>query len=226
MNFERIVILGCGLFVLGCGGGDAADAPDTGNSTAVAGTDLEPDSDSGVKPEAPPATVGESGVELKILGWDEIEKLIAGHRGKIVVVDLWSMSCVPCMKEFPGLVDLHKLHHKDVACVSLSCDYSGIKAKPPETYRDKVHSFLAKQEATFDNVLSSLESDELLDKYEVAAPPAVFVYGRNGKLIKRINNEQDEYADKEKGKAGFTYEDDITPFVEGLIGKQSPKAGQ
>ena len=122
------------------------------------------------------------------------------------------------MKEFPGLVDLHKRYQEQVACVSLSCDYSGIKAKPPETYHEKVLAFLTKQEATFDNVLSSLESDELcLEKYDVFGPPAVFVYDRNGKLIKRFHNEQEEYADKEKGKEGFTYEDDVTPFIEGLM---------
>ena len=33
---------------------------------------------------------------------------IAAKRGKVVVMDAWSTSCPPCMKEFHNLVELHK----------------------------------------------------------------------------------------------------------------------
>ena len=122
--------------------------------------------------------------------WDQTQKLVVSHKGKIVVMDVWSTSCEPCVKEFPNLVKLHKTHGaKNVACVSLSCDYVGIKSKPPEFYRERVMKFLTEQGATFDNLMSSEESDVLYRKFKLNAVPAVFVYGRDGELRERFDNE-------------------------------------
>ena len=73
----------------------------------------------------PAATAAE--IELQILDFEAIQKLIASKKGKVVVVDAWSTSCPPCMKEFPHLVALHKKHNpEDLAYISLSFDYEGI----------------------------------------------------------------------------------------------------
>jgi thiol-disulfide isomerase/thioredoxin len=162
-------------------------------------------------PAAPSAAL----VDLKILNWEETEKLIASHQGKIVVMDVWSTACLPCMREFPNLVALDKKHRTDgVACISLSLDYDGIKDKPPESYRERVLKFLTKSEATFDNVLSNVPSDDLLDKHlELASMPAVYVYGRDGKLVKRFDNESVSNEIPE-----FTYKD-VTKLVAELLAK-------
>ena len=52
-------------------------------------------------------------VTVKIASWDETLKMVAGHKGKIVVLDAWSTSCTPCVKEFPNLVKLHERRAKD-----------------------------------------------------------------------------------------------------------------
>src|SRR3954467_3740548 len=92
-------------------------------------------------------------VSLKIMNWEETLEIVKKHKGKIVVMDVWSTSCDPCMKEFPNLVKLHQTQAKDVACLSVSTDYTGSKNKPPEFYRERVMKFLQEQEATFDNIL-------------------------------------------------------------------------
>jgi len=151
-------------------------------------------------------------VSLEIVSWEETQKLVAAHKGKIVVLDAWSTSCQPCMKEFPNLVKLHqKYAGKGVACMSLSCDYQGIKNKPPEFYRERVLKFLDKQGAGFQNLLATDPADELYDKMELASIPAVFVYGRDGKLAKRFDNEQAKTEDD-----NFTYAD-VTKLVEELL---------
>ena len=43
-------------------------------------------------------------VEVEILDWKGVEKWIASQKGKVVVVDMWSLSCEPCRREFPNLV--------------------------------------------------------------------------------------------------------------------------
>ena len=104
-------------------------------------------------------------------------------------MDAWSTSCAPCLAEFHNLVELHNEHGaKNVACISLSFDYEGIGK--PEEVQDRVLTFLRKEKAMFDNLLSSDESDVLYRKFQLAAVPAVFVYDRTGNLRKRFDNEE------------------------------------
>ncbi len=159
----------------------------------------------------PPAAANTANVTLDIKSWDETLELVAQHKGKVVVLDLWSTSCDPCMVEFPHLVELHKQHGDKLVCMSASCDYAGIKSKPPESYRDHVLEFLTKQNATFQNVLLNVESDVLFEKIELASIPAVYVFGVDGKVAKRFDN------DNAKSGEDFTYTKDIVPFVEKLL---------
>lgn len=148
-------------------------------------------------------------VTLNIKSWDDTLTLVAEHKGKVVVLDLWSTSCQPCLDEFPHLVELHKKYGSDkLVCVSVSCDFVGIQGKPPESYKDQVLEFLTRQKATFPNVLLNVESDALFEKLELASNPAVFVFGKDGKLAKRFDN------DNAKNGEEFTYQKDVLPFVE------------
>jgi thiol-disulfide isomerase/thioredoxin len=127
-------------------------------------------------------------IKLDILTFDEIQQRVASHKGKVVVVDAWSTSCPPCMKEFHNLVELHKKYGPEkVACISLSFDYEGLGK--PEEVTEPVLKFLRAQGATFDNLMSSEESDALYQKFKLNAVPAVFVYGRDGVLRERFDNE-------------------------------------
>ena len=151
------------------------------------------------------------GVKLQILDWEATQKLIASKKGKVVVVDAWSTSCIPCMKEFPNLVALHQKHGKDVACVSLNLDYIGLAAKPPEFYRERVLKFLTDKKAEFDNVLSNVESDKMYENLEIPSIPAVLVYDRQGKLVKTFDSSEASTEEE-----AFTYAD-VTALVEKLL---------
>jgi thiol-disulfide isomerase/thioredoxin len=129
-------------------------------------------------------------VSIKTLDYEGIQKLIADHKGKVVVMDCWSTSCGPCIQEFPKLVALHsKYDSKKLACISLSFDFEGGEGAKPEDVQPDVLKFLEKQKATFDNVLCSEDSDTLRRKMDLAAIPAVYVYGRDGILAKRFEGE-------------------------------------
>jgi thiol-disulfide isomerase/thioredoxin len=154
-------------------------------------------------------------VTLQIVDWDETLMLVAAHKGKVVVLDAWSTSCQPCMKEFPNLVKLHRKYGgREVVCMSLSCDYAGIKNKPPEFYRERVLKFLEKQEAGFQNLLSSVPAEDLFDKMELSSIPAVYVFGPDGKIAKRFDNEQAKTEED-----NFTYAD-VNKLVEDLVKKK------
>lgn len=149
-------------------------------------------------------------VSLKILDHDEIQQLIQEKKGKVVVMDAWSTSCPPCMKEFPHLVELHHEYGPEkVACVSLSFDYEGIDR--PEDQQGRVLAFLRKQNATFDNILNKEEADALYKKLDLDAVPAVFVYDQSGKLRQKFD-------DSYRNAAGerFSY-DDVRALVKELL---------
>ena len=145
-----------------------------------------------------PAAKAEPKVTLDLVDWATIQQRIQSHQGKIVVVDCWSTSCEPCLREFPGLVTLSHKHPDQVACISLSFDFEGLGK--PEEQRDKVLSFLQSKKATLENLLSTDPCDDLYAKLKLAAIPAVFVYDRHGKLAQKFD---DSYG----GNKGFTYAD-------------------
>lgn len=147
--------------------------------------------------------------------WKDVEALIAKSSGKVVVVDLWSTACLPCMTEFPNLVALQKTHPDQVVCISFNLDYAGIKSKGPEYYRPKVESFLKKQGAGFANILSTDAADKVFEDLELTSIPAVYVYGKDGKMAKRFD---DSLLEEGKEEA-FTYKTDINPFIEKLLAK-------
>lgn len=156
-------------------------------------------------------------VRLSIVDFEGIQQRIANHRGKVVVMDAWSTSCPPCLAEFHNLVELHKSHAaNDVACISLSFDFEGLGK--PEEQQEPVLKFLRSQGATFENLLSSEDSDALYRKFKLAAVPAVFVYDRAGQLRRRFDNEQA----KSKAEA-FTYQQ-VRELVAELIAEGPPAA--
>ncbi|MEX0792147.1 MAG: TlpA disulfide reductase family protein [Pirellulaceae bacterium] len=128
-------------------------------------------------------------VDVRVLDHDGIRMLVDSHRGKVVVVDYWSTTCPPCLKEFPGLVRLHEQYPRDqLRCVSVSLDYIGIADQPPESYKERVLTFLRTFNATFDNVIAGDEADVMFEKLDLASPPAVYVYRQDGSLAKRFDN--------------------------------------
>lgn len=126
-------------------------------------------------------------VQLVLLDHAGVQKLLESKRGRIVVMDAWSTYCEPCMQAFPGLVDLHKKYADKVACVSLCANYSGI-GKPEEEIEEPL-KFLKEKGATFDNILSTEKDEVLYKKLAIASVPCIFIYDRDGKLLKKFVNE-------------------------------------
>jgi thiol-disulfide isomerase/thioredoxin len=162
---------------------------------------------------APPASApASSEPTARLASWEEVEQLIASKKGKVVVLDLWSTWCTPCLKEFPGLVALHNKHPDQVACISLNLNYAGAKDESPADARAEIEAFLKEQGATFDNLISTTPDEAVWKSLNVAMVPIVRVYDRQGQLRKQFVNENGEYGDE-----GFTYQEHVAPFVEQLV---------
>jgi thiol-disulfide isomerase/thioredoxin len=152
-------------------------------------------------------------ITVDVASWDEVQAMVADQKGKVVVVDLWSTWCVPCMREFPNLVKLQDRFPDQVACISVNLNYDGSADAPPESHRDNVLKFLTKQKADFRNIICSDSDEKMYDTLDLGSIPAIYVYNEQGELHKRFDNDSGEY-----GEEGFTYEQHVIPLVEQLIG--------
>lgn len=177
----------------GCAKPPGAPAGSGGDSSAPAVATAAGKTPTSDKPNA---TADE--VTVQITDFDGIQKLIAGKRGKVVVMDCWTTFCGPCMKEFPGLVELHKQYGPEkVACVSLSFNYDGGKKETPEEHREEVLDFLRSQHATFDNIIASVPAETLYRKlgFKSASVPAIFVYDREGNVAGQFEGPDAKYSE-------------------------------
>ncbi len=163
-----------------------------------------------------PSSTADQGPDIaaSIMEWSHIEKFLqTSQPGKIVVVDIWSTSCVPCMRELPHLFELKQKYPDKIAAVSINIDYAGLDDETPDQAREKALEFLRKcagAEAGI-HIVSSTEDTKVYELAEIPSIPAVLVYGPDGKLVKKFGLEGEE----------FSYEKTITPFVEELL-KGSP----
>lgn len=210
MNKIALSAFGCLAIVscFGCGERSAQVSIAAQRVTDAPPAATSPDS------QAPPATPAArlSPLTLAVKSWDEAQQSVAAQKGKVVVLDVWSTWCVPCVREFPNLVKLQRDHPVDVVCLGFNLDFSGAAGETPESLRAAVGEFLTEQGASFQNMISSDAADDVFQRLKLGSIPAVLVYGPDGQLTKRFDNDDGLYGDE-----GFSYEKHIVPWVEQLL---------
>jgi thiol-disulfide isomerase/thioredoxin len=167
----------------------------------------------------PPAALPEwrTAVQLTAATWEETERQIAEFRGKIVVVDVWSTACEPCLREFPHLVELQEQHPDALVCVALNSDYAGVRNKPPEFYRERVMKVLEAKQAKVINILCTEPADELFTELKIDSIPAVFVYNRDGELTAKFDHRTTNMGE-------FTYAEHVNPMIARLLAGETTSA--
>jgi thiol-disulfide isomerase/thioredoxin len=114
-------------------------------------------------------------------------KVIAGHKGKVVLANFWATWCVPCRKEMPQLVELsHKLAARGFDLVMISADEAEQQAAAAKLLRDN-HA----EGATF--LLKTADNDKFYPavdaKWSSGELPALFLYDRSGKKVRSFFGE-------------------------------------
>jgi thiol-disulfide isomerase/thioredoxin len=147
----------------------------------------------------PAALRAEDKVDIQVVKFDVLEKAIAAAKGKVVVVDFWATFCIPCKKEFPNLVQLHKQYGPEkIACMSVTVD--------DQEDKDKALRFLRQQKAAFANFLLDEPAEAYQKRYKFGAVPCIKVYGVDGKLVESFTADEKEFSYK-----------DVRPLVERLM---------
>ena len=209
----------CLIFVacLGCDAPAPSSGPPT--SASVTRTSKSDGADSQTTATTDEVTASSSPLELRGMNWGQVQAFAAEHTGKVVVIDVWSTACEPCLHEFPHLVSLQHQYATDVVCVSFDCDYIGAKNKPVDFYRARVLEALTELKAeSIVNLMSNVAADDLFQQMDIDSIPAVYVFDREGKLSKRFDN-RTPVGD---GTEGISYEKQIEPLVAELVAKAGP----
>jgi thiol-disulfide isomerase/thioredoxin len=139
------------------------------------------------------------GVKLVPLSWKQLQERLASDKTiKYTLVDAWSTTCGPCKENFPHVLAMHRrFAKKGLAVVSLSLDDPTNKHAVAEAEK-----FLKEKNSVVTNVLLDEESGEGYEKLNINAIPAVFIYGPDGKEVKRFTmddpNNQFTYDEVEK----------------------------
>jgi thiol-disulfide isomerase/thioredoxin len=102
---------------------------------------------------------------------------LADFSGKIVLLNIWAIWCVPCREEIPALDKLDKeLGGKDFQVVAINIDKGGA---------DKAAAFLKETGATH-LALYTDPSGKLFATLKAVGMPTTLIVDRNGKEIARL----------------------------------------
>jgi thiol-disulfide isomerase/thioredoxin len=108
-------------------------------------------------------------------------RLIAAGKGRVILVDFWATWCDPCRAEMPHLAGLAARYRaRGFDLVTVSCD-------EPEQEAGAA-GFLEKNGAPLPRYIKRATSDEKfinsVDPHWSGALPALFLYDRQGRLVK------------------------------------------
>jgi peroxiredoxin len=106
---------------------------------------------------------------------------LSALRGKVVVLNLWTTWCAPCVAEMPSMERLyHMFAGEDLALVAVSQDEEGRRAVEP---------FVEKMRLTFPVFLDP--EHQVGERYGVWGYPETFVIDRNGFVVERVIGPRD-----------------------------------
>ena len=138
--------------------------------------------------------------------WDTVQHFVSTNSGKVVVIDIWSTYCAPCMKEFPRLIELQEKYGEEIACASFNINYAGLPDQTPETDIEFIEPFLKRHGNSVDHIVSTITDEKIYAELDIYAIPAVLIYNADGKLTNKVLEEN-------------AYESTIFPRVAEMIGQ-------
>jgi thiol-disulfide isomerase/thioredoxin len=136
---------------------------------------------------------------VRLVKYAELAKTVRQHAGKVLVVDIWSSTCIPCKKNFPHLVAMsQKYASSGLVAIAVNVDADAQKKETQE----EVNQFLRAQKATFTNLLLDEPEAFWAEKLGVQSLPCVFVFSREGKW-RKFTGDQARPEDIEKQVADW-----------------------
>lgn len=121
---------------------------------------------------------------------DYRNRIVAGRKGRVLLVNFWATWCEPCREEMPDLVAAaKKFPSKDLAVVLVSLDSQ-------KTGPTQVPKFLKEKKVPFVSWLAKSRDPQVfidtVDRTWDGSLPYTLIYGRDGKIATRLAGLQTE----------------------------------
>lgn len=111
--------------------------------------------------------------DINRINAEDLNKIVSGSKGKVVLVNLWATWCPYCRKELPGFNNLQKKYYGKIEIIGIAFDENGEQVVPP---------FLKKWNVTYTNYLAG---DDLTSEFSLQGYPTTIVYDTNGKEVNK-----------------------------------------
>jgi thiol-disulfide isomerase/thioredoxin len=121
-------------------------------------------------------------VSIEPVDAEALKALRKNEGGKIRLVNVWATWCVPCVAEFPALVEIHRMYrHRAFETVTVSANF------PDE--KEKALAFLTKQQASCRNlIVGDTDKQKLLGAFDPdwgGSLPLTLLLAPDGKVLYR-----------------------------------------
>lgn len=123
-------------------------------------------------------TKGSKSILLAADGKSEfkLEKVLAQHRGKLILIDLWASWCVPCLKEMPYLTQLRKKYPEDkIIFLPISLD------KQISSWRETMNRMSMPKNNTY--LLLNASKTSFYKQYNINEIPRYLLFDKDGEII-------------------------------------------
>ena len=138
----------------------------------------------------------EKTIEPMVVKYDGLKDVVAKNKGKVVVVDFWTIDCIPCKtKSLPHLVEIQK-KWASRGLVTASVLIDGYQSKTADELKVVAGRFLTRINAA-DSINLVLDKDAPFggDKIRFATVPCIYVFDRRGKWTRFGGGEETNVLD-------------------------------
>jgi thiol-disulfide isomerase/thioredoxin len=109
--------------------------------------------------------------DIQKAGIQDFKNIVESNKGKVLIINFWATWCSPCVKEFPGLMNLRREFSEDeLTIVGISMDYG---MRP-------VENFVKQHKVNFPILLDDESIGSMLD---IKSIPRTLIYNRAGEKI-------------------------------------------
>lgn len=127
--------------------------------------------------------------DARIIGEEEIQRMLKTHGSEMIVVNFWATWCGPCVAELPYFVKLSKeLEEEQIRFIGVSVDFDNV-------VEDVVIPFLRRREIPYSNVVYFGDQDTVIRTFSeewTGAIPATFFFDAEGNKLGEILTEVSE----------------------------------
>jgi thiol-disulfide isomerase/thioredoxin len=114
--------------------------------------------------------------------------LLAAGKGRVILADFWATWCIPCREEMPKLVKLEqRLRARGLKLLTVSCD----EPEQESAALEFLHRMSVPPPAYIKRAVNDEKFIDSVDPKWSGALPGLFVYDRQGKLVKSFIGETD-----------------------------------